>query len=181
MNTPIPTLTSIKLIIGLGNPGRQYYHNRHNIGFRVVEELAKQYQGTFKKVNDMDVAQITVNDKPYYLVMPQTFMNSSGKVLPFFTKKGIGAENILVIHDELEIPFGKVKYKMGGSAKGHNGLKSIIQQIGPDFPRLALGIGRPENREEVPNYVLQNFEDAFVTQVMIDDAIKSIENSVFKQ
>ncbi len=180
MNTP-SSLSSIKLIIGLGNPGRQYYHNRHNIGFRVVEELAKLHHGTFKKVNDMELAQITVNGKPYYLVMPQTFMNSSGKVLSYFTKKGITAENILVVHDELEIPFGKVKFKMGGSAKGHNGLKSIIQQIGPDFPRLALGIGRPQNREDVPDYVLENFEDSSATQTMIDEAIRSLEHSIFNK
>lgn len=179
MNTA-PSLASIKLIIGLGNPGRQYYSNRHNIGFRVIEELAKLHHGTFKKINDMEMAQITVSNRNYYLVMPQTFMNSSGKVIPSFTKKGINAENILVVHDELELPFGKIRFKMEGSAKGHNGLKSIIQQIGPDFPRLALGIGRPQNRGEVPDYVLQNFEDSAATQHMIDEAIKSLDNSVFK-
>lgn len=179
MNTPL-NLSSIKVIIGLGNPGRKFYNNRHNIGFRVVEELSKQFGGSFKKIDEMELAQVNIYDNSYYLVMPQTFMNSSGKILSYFTKKGISAENILVIHDELELPYGKVKFKMGGSHKGHNGLKSIIQQIGPDFARLALGIGRPQNREEVPNYVLEDFKDPVATQTMIDEALAMIENSVFK-
>jgi peptidyl-tRNA hydrolase, PTH1 family len=177
MNKPI-SLNSVKALIGLGNPGRAYYYNRHNIGFRVVEELAKNHNGIFKKVDQMELAQIMVNDKPYFLIMPQTFMNSSGNVIPFLTKKGLKAENILVVHDELELPYGKIKFKMGGSAKGHNGLKSIIQHIGQDFPRLAIGIGRPAQREDVPDYVLQNFEDAHATQALIDQAVKEIEVSV---
>lgn len=179
MNIPL-NFSTIKLIIGLGNPGKQYYNNRHNIGFRVVEELAKAHHGNFKKAEHMELAQINANDKPYFLVLPQTFMNSSGKIIPYFTKKGIGAENILVIHDELELPFGKIKFKLGGSSKGHNGLKSIMQFIGQDFYRVAIGIGRPENREDVPDYVLQNFSDSHATQELINQANLEIEKLVFK-
>jgi peptidyl-tRNA hydrolase, PTH1 family len=177
MNNSI-SLSSIKAIIGLGNPGRAYYNNRHNIGFRVVEEFAQSHHGSFKKADNMEVAQIIINSKPYYLIMPQTFMNSSGKVIPFLTKKGVKADEILVVHDELELPFGKIKLKFGGSSKGHNGLKSIIQQVGSDFYRLAIGIGRPTNREDVPDYVLENFEDLTETQTVIDEAIKTIESSI---
>lgn len=177
MNNQI-SLTAIKAIIGLGNPGKQYYYNRHNVGFRVVEQLAKLHNGSFKKVDDMELAHITINDKPIFLVMPQTFMNLSGKVVPYLIKKGIKADNILVVHDELELPFGKIKFKFGGSAKGHNGLKSIIGVIGPDFARLAIGIGRPEQREAVPDYVLENFEDPNEVQNIIDQAVKDIEMKV---
>lgn len=180
MNNPILKIPMIRALIGLGNPGKSYHHNRHNIGFRVIEELAKQYQAPFKKADHMELAQLTVDNKLFFLIMPQTFMNSSGNVIPFLTKKGIGAENILVVHDELELPFGKLKFKMGGSAKGHNGLKSIIQQIGHDFPRLAIGIGRPENRDDVPDYVLENFNDPVATEHIINQAVKELEISVLK-
>ncbi len=176
MNQPI-SLKSIKAIIGLGNPGPKFYYNRHNIGFRVVEELAKRYNGAFKKNDQMELAQITIHDKPYILIMPQTFMNSSGNVLPYLTKKGIAANEILVIHDELELPFNTLKLKYGGSAKGHNGLKSIISRIGSDFYRLAIGIDRPDNREDVPDYVLTNFQDARAVDDVINQAVDIIEKN----
>jgi PTH1 family peptidyl-tRNA hydrolase len=86
-------------------------------------------------------------------------MNNSGMIVPFLQKKGIKAENILVVHDELELPFGAIKMKIGGSAKGHNGLKSLIEHCGPEFARLRFGIGRPEHRESVPDYVLEDFSE----------------------
>ena len=107
----------------------------------------------------MELAVIRVEGKPILLIKPQTFMNASGKVIPFLLKKGIKGENILVVHDELEMPFGKIKVKFGGSAKGHNGLRSIIDIIGKDFWRLSFGIDRPENREDVGQYVLSNFTE----------------------
>lgn len=168
------SLKSIKAIIGLGNPGPKFYNTRHNIGFRVVETLAQQHHGIFKTIDQMDLATITIHDKPITLIMPQTFMNSSGDILPYLTKKGIAADEILVIHDELELPFGKLKLKYGGSAKGHNGLKSIISRIGSDFYRLAIGIDRPENREDVPDYVLSTFKDVQTVEEVINQAIDVI-------
>src|SRR5690606_12220398 len=103
------------------------------------------------------------------------FMNDSGKVIPWLAQKGIKADSLLVVHDELEQPFGKVRLKQGGSARGHNGLRSIIQVIGPDFNRLQIGIGRPATKEEVPTYVLSPFEQsaAEINQV-ISAAVKMI-------
>jgi PTH1 family peptidyl-tRNA hydrolase len=150
----------ILAIIGLGNPGRQYYHNRHNIGFKIIDALADRYGGEWRERENMESTEININGKKVILIKPQTFMNSSGKVLPYLLKQGIKPENILVIHDELELPFGSIKFKMGGSHKGHNGLKSIISVIGDQFPRLRFGIGRPDDRNEVPNYVLQNFKES---------------------
>jgi PTH1 family peptidyl-tRNA hydrolase len=166
----------IRAIIGLGNPGNNYHYHRHNIGFRIVDELARKYNARWQKKDLAEVAEIILHDHPVLLIKPQTYMNSSGKVIPLLQKKGIKPEEILVVHDELELPFGKVALKMGGSAKGHNGLKSIIEQCGDQFYRLRFGIGRPENREDVPTYVLTNFsEDQQRIEVLIAESIKLIE------
>ena len=149
----------IKAIIGLGNPGKKYYHTRHSIGFRIVDELAQRNGASWQKKDNMELAEININGKKLFLIKPQTFMNDSGKVVPYLLKKGIKPENILVIHDELEMPVGKMKIKFGGSARGHNGLRSIMNVIGKDFHRLCFGISRPEKREEVADYVLQIFSE----------------------
>jgi PTH1 family peptidyl-tRNA hydrolase len=167
---------SIKAIIGLGNPGKQFESNRHNIGFTIVDNLGIHHQARWKKQADMEVASIEINGKPVLLIKPQTFMNSSGKVIPYLAKQGIKPENILVVHDELELPFGQIKLKKGGSAKGHNGLKSIISVCGPEFYRLRFGIGRPQNQEDVPEYVLQNFkENKEELEQLIEQAVGMIE------
>lgn len=149
--------STIKVIIGLGNPGQSFYYHRHSIGFRILDALAEKYHAHWQEKANMQLTQVPLGDRNVYLVKPQTYMNNSGDVLSFFTKKGIKAEDILVVHDELEIPFGKVALKQGGSARGHNGLKSIISAIGDNFFRLRVGIGRPEHKEDVPDYVLSNF------------------------
>ena len=103
-------------------------------------------------------------------------MNSSGKVIPSLLKQGIKAENLLVVHDELEKPFGKIEFRTGGSHRGHNGLRSIIEFCGADFMRLRFGIGRPESKEEVAQYVLSNFfEPTAELEKMIDKAVTMIE------
>lgn len=167
----------IRLIIGLGNPGQSFYYHRHNIGFRVIDAFAEKYHGAWQEKSTMQLAQISYHEATLYLVKPDTYMNNSGQVLSFFIKKGIKAENVLVIHDELEIPFGKVVMKQGGSARGHNGLKSIISIIGDNFYRLRVGIGRPENREDVPDYVLSNFsEGSSKVDEIIIQAVHALES-----
>jgi PTH1 family peptidyl-tRNA hydrolase len=169
----------IKAIIGLGNPGSNYYYHRHNIGFRIMDELARKYNVRWQKKDLAEIAEIVLHDHPVLLIKPQTYMNSSGKVIPQLQKKGIKPEEILVVHDELELPFSKIAFKMGGSAKGHNGLKSIIEHCGDQFYRLRFGIGRPENREEVPTYVLTNFsENPQKIEELIAQSIKLIEAHV---
>ena len=150
----------IKVIIGLGNPGPKFSKTRHNIGFRVVDELAQKYGGSWRTQGNKEVAEIEINGKSILLIKPQTFMNNSGEVLAALSKQGIKAENILVVHDELELSFGEVKTKTGGSAKGHNGLKSISSYIGDAFHRIRVGIGRPLSREQVPDYVLEIFRES---------------------
>jgi len=165
----------IKAIIGLGNPGPKYYRNRHNIGFRIVDALAHRFNGIWDSKPDMEVTTANINGKNVFLIKPQTFMNSSGHVIPFLQKKGIKPENILVIHDELEFPFGKIRIRVGGSARGHNGLRSIIGYCGKDFLRLRFGVGRPEVKEMVGQYVLQNFsESPEQVDELIDQAVDLI-------
>ncbi len=192
-------LKNVKAIIGLGNPGFRYYKNRHNIGFRIVDVIADQFTGSWQSKDDLEYCDIQIgsgepvdpsgevqsscgtktdipNMQRIILVKPQTFMNASGKVLSFLLKKGIDSEEILVIHDELEKPFGKINLKFDGSAKGHNGLRSIMGVIGSDFWRLQFGIGRPENKDDVGNYVLTNFSQEQESQIdsLIEDAINRI-------
>lgn len=167
----------IKAIIGLGNPGARFHGTRHNIGFMIVDALAAQYHASWQHKDDMELAQIIIKGHPVLLVKPQTFMNESGRVIPFLLKKGMRADNLLVVHDELEKPFGSLAMNRGGSARGHNGLRSIMGVIGPDFVRLRFGIGRPEHKEEVGDYVLERFTiDEKIVVQHIQDAVVMIDN-----
>lgn len=148
----------IKAIIGLGNPGKQFENTRHNAGFLVLDALADKYGVSWQIKDNKEVAEVIVDGKKVLLIKPQTFMNSSGKVVPWLLKQGIKAENILVVHDELEKAHGVVDVKVGGSHRGHNGLRSIIEFCGAEFARLRVGIGRPIHKEDVANYVLSNFD-----------------------
>lgn len=150
----------VKAIIGLGNPGAKHYFNRHSIGFRVLDYIADQLHVQWNQKERADIAYGELHNQEYMLIKPQTFMNASGKAISLVLKKGIKPEEMLVVHDEIEISFGQLKIKFGGSAKGHNGLRSIIEVIGKDFYRLAFGVGRPAQREDVPDYVLSNFTQA---------------------
>lgn len=151
--------SQIKAIIGLGNPGKKFERTRHNIGFRVLEALCDAHNCSWHTVNNMEHATIRLYDggPEVHLIKPQTFMNNSGLVIPFLQKKGIKPEQIIVVHDELEKKFGDISLKLSGSAKGHNGLRSIIGMIGQDFWRIRCGIGRPTERDEVGDFVLSPF------------------------
>ncbi len=148
----------IKLIVGLGNPGREYESTRHNAGFWWVEELARMHGANFKTDNKFHglVARATVHGNETHLLKPQTFMNVSGRAvvaLALFYK--ILPDQILVVHDELDLPPGSAKLKLGGGHGGHNGLKDIIAHLGTkEFWRLRIGIGHPGERDQVVNYVL---------------------------
>jgi PTH1 family peptidyl-tRNA hydrolase len=166
----------IKAIIGLGNPGPKFNYTRHNIGFMVLDCLASEFDSNWRSANgNLEVAELHINEKDILLIKPQTFMNTSGLVIPYLTKKGIKPENILVVHDELEIAFGAVKLRQGGSARGHNGLRSIIEACGPDFWRLRMGIGRPDDNIQVGDFVLQKFsEERELVDQMLQEAVELI-------
>lgn len=140
----------MKLIVGLGNPGNQYAKTRHNVGFRVLDfldlDFHKGFSGLYAKSGDS-----------LYL-KPQTFMNCSGdSVLAAMSFHKIKPEDLIVIHDELDLPFGTVKLKKSGGHAGHNGLRDIIRLIGADFTRIRIGIGKPEHKTQVADYVLSPF------------------------
>lgn len=153
-------LNNIKVIIGLGNPGPKFYYTRHNIGFRVLDAIAEKFNTQWRTKENLELATVQINNQNIILIKPLTFMNSSGNIWPYLSKQGVKPEEILIVHDELELPFGKLAFKLGGSAKGHNGLKSFINIIGQNFMRLRFGIARPENREDVPDYVLEKFKES---------------------
>jgi len=148
----------IKLVVGLGNPGREYEATRHNAGFWWVDEFARTQSVNFKTDNKFHglVARATVHGHETHLLKPQTFMNVSGRAviaLALFYK--ILPDQILVVHDELDLPPGSAKLKLGGGHGGHNGLKDIIAHLGSkEFWRLRIGIGHPGDRDQVVNYVL---------------------------
>lgn len=169
---------NIKAIIGLGNPGHQYRNNRHNIGFKVLDALAEQHGASWSSKPLMQVTDIQLDNKKVLLIKPQTFMNSSGQVISFLQKKGIDAENILVVHDELEKKFGSIMIRQGGSHRGHNGLRSIIGVCGQDFWRIRFGVGRPENKDDVSDYILSNFqEDPVEIDRLIGQVLDLIQGS----
>jgi peptidyl-tRNA hydrolase, PTH1 family len=151
-------IVAIRLIAGLGNPGREHERDRHNAGFWLVEELARAYRVNLKDDSKYHglVGRLVAPGGEAWLVMPQTYMNLSGKAvggLARFYK--IAPEDILVVHDELDLSPGTVKLKFGGGAAGHNGLKDITAALGaPGFWRMRLGIGHPGDRNLVADYVL---------------------------
>ena len=167
---------TIKAVVGLGNPGNQFIKTRHNIGFRVLDALAKKYEGDWHLRGEIEFVDILIDGQKIILLKPQTFMNASGRALSFLTKQGIKPDEILVVHDELELPFGKVTERLGGSARGHNGLRSIISTIGENFHRIRCGVGRPPEHESVSDFVLKIFsENDTLVQGLIDKAIGQIE------
>lgn len=151
-------MNKIKLIAGLGNPGGEYEHTRHNAGFWLLDELAWQWKAVFKEEKKFfgEVARAAQPDGDVWLVKPTTFMNRSGQAVAALAQfYKIKPEEILVVHDELDIPCGRIRFKLGGGNGGHNGLKDIQAWLGtPDFYRLRLGIGHPGDRNLVVGYVL---------------------------
>lgn len=151
----------MKLIIGLGNPGRAYIDSRHNIGFAVVRALAKDWKITLKKESQASslVGRVKFKSQNVLLAIPMTFMNLSGiAVAELVNKYDIDLANILVVCDDLDLELGRIKIKPGGSSGGHRGLKSIIDSLETgDFSRLRIGIGRSPQGAETSDYVLSAF------------------------
>lgn len=155
----------IRMIAGLGNPGEEYAQTRHNAGFKAIDELARQANVTYwKNQVGAEVASIKVNDaeaeggkREVILVKPQSFMNTSGgPISKLCAQYKVNVEELLVIHDELDIPAGDVRIKVGGGHAGHNGLRSIIDKMGSrDFSRVRVGIGNPPGRMPVADFVLK--------------------------
>lgn len=164
------------LIVGLGNPGKEYEKTRHNLGFRVVEGLGEV---TWKKSGKALEASLTINGQKVILLKPQTFMNLSGEAVGervrFFK---IDPSQLLIVHDELDFSLGKIKLAFGGGAGGHNGVSSVITHLGTnDFYRLRLGIGKPTKLFDVSDYVLSPFFKEEEDQVALE--VKKAVDGIF--
>lgn len=148
------------LLVGLGNPGVEYENTRHNIGFRVLEALAKKHEGTFLLDRGAHRSHIKIRGKQVILIKPTTFMNLSGKAVNYWLQKeNIGKENLLVITDDLALPFGKIRLKGSGSDGGHNGLSDIQQTLHTtEYARLRFGIGSDFPKGRQSDYVLGKWD-----------------------
>ncbi|MEO0391017.1 MAG: aminoacyl-tRNA hydrolase [Pseudomonadota bacterium] len=162
----------MKLIVGLGNPGPKYAGNRHNIGFMVLDQIVGDHSfGPWRSKFQGLIAEARFGSDRAVLLKPETFMNASGQAvaaaLQFYK---LGAEDMIVLHDELDLAPGKVRWKQGGGHAGHNGLRSIHGHVGPDYARVRLGIGHPGHKDAVPGYVLRDFPKA--DQPWLDDVLR---------
>lgn len=165
----------IRMIVGLGNPGPEYERTRHNAGFWLVDALAARHGGTFRMERKFaaELATARIEDAEVLLMKPQAFMNRSGGPVQAATAYlKIPVEQVLVAHDELDLAPGDARLKLGGGHGGHNGLRSMISQLGPGFWRLRLGIGHPGNRAEVIDYVLNRAsrEDEALIEAAVSEA-----------
>ena len=153
----------MKLIIGLGNPGSKYVGTRHNIGFRALDLISSRWEIKLSEKRPKAILGIGSHlDHKVVLVKPRTFMNNSGEALRYLTDRfGINPSETLIIYDEMALPVGKIRLRASGSDAGHNGIKSIISALGTDqFPRLRLGIGRPEENLDQISHVIGKFSDS---------------------
>jgi peptidyl-tRNA hydrolase, PTH1 family len=175
-----PLMAQIKLIVGLGNPGKKYSETRHNLGFMVVDFMAAQDGRKFKAgKGEWKQARITIGNLEVWAIKPKTFMNRSGLAVRMFCDYyKIEPEEVLVVCDDINLPVGKIRIRSSGSAGGHNGLKDIISNLGSDqFTRVRMGIDLPENGEPSEDYVLKRFDEnekKTVTE-MIKSAVSAIE------
>ncbi|NJB66578.1 PTH1 family peptidyl-tRNA hydrolase [Desulfobaculum xiamenense] len=173
------------IIVGLGNPGPEYEHTRHNFGFMLADQLIEKAGGPQQCPKPVQWDDCIVHDcaliksKPHWLVAkPLTYMNLSGVAVGRLSRKfGIAPADIIVAHDEMDLPLGKMKLKKGGGTAGHNGLNSIVEHLGTaDFVRLRLGVGRPDGHGPTRDYVLGalDAEETGIANAVIDAAIKGI-------
>ena len=166
------------ILIGLGNPGRDYARHRHNIGFMVMDEIASHYHlGGFKRKLNGEILEGRIAGQKVMLVKPQTYMNKSGhcarNILDFYKLK---ADSVTVFYDELDLKPGKLKIKRGGGTGGHNGIKSLDAHIGQNYRRIRLGIGHPGHKDKVAGYVLHDFatQDRDWLEIMLPSLAKEL-------
>ena len=167
---------AIRIIAGLGNPEDKYARTLHNAGFWFVDALARKYGGSYRyeKKFDADYCRINLQGEEVWLVKPQSYMNNSGQhVRGLLDYYRLGVGELLVAHDEIDLPPGTTRLKEGGGHGGHNGLRDIIQHCGPDFLRLRLGVGHPGEKHQVTGYVLKRGSSDTEAAIKsdIDDAI----------
>jgi peptidyl-tRNA hydrolase, PTH1 family len=167
------------LVVGLGNPGREYARNRHNVGYLVVDELARRHGGSWRSKFSGQLAEIRLDGHRVALLKPETYMNESGRAVGAATRfYKVEPGEVLAIHDEGDFELGRLELKVGGGLAGHNGLRSIAQHLKTqDFLRLRIGVGRPErgDRRPLADYVLSNFEAHDDAEALVARAADAVE------
>lgn len=167
------------LVVGLGNPGREHAGNRHNVGWMVVDELARRHGASFRGKYSGQFAETRIGDAKIALLKPETYMNLSGRsVAPASRFYKLSPERVLVVHDEGDFDLGRLQARVGGGLAGHNGLRSIAQQLGTqEFARLRIGVGRPErgDRRPLADYVLSDFEPHDDRESIVARAADAVE------
>ena len=159
------------LLVGLGNPGLQYSKNRHNVGFLIIDEIQKEYGfPKYKEKFSGYISENKIKENKVFLLKPQTFMNDSGRsVIEVASFYKISVDNIIVIHDEIDLAPAKVQLKKGGGFAGHKGLESIGHHVGKDFYRIRVGVGHPGEKDLVSGYVLSDFskdENQWISKII---------------
>ena len=166
------------LFVGLGNPSPDNENNRHNIGFKIIDAINQKFSLSKQKPKFKGLLTTgNIGNKKVYAIKPLTFMNNSGicirELIEYFK---IEAENVIVFHDDLDVGFGKIKAKFGGSSAGHNGIESIDKFIGKDYSRVRIGIGMPNGKGDAANHVLKDFDEE--EKVELENITKNITNSL---
>ncbi len=167
------------LVVGLGNPGREYARNRHNVGYLVVDELARRHDGTWRSKFSGQIAEIRLDGHKVALLKPETYMNESGRSVGaaarFFK---VDPDAVLVVHDDGDLELGRLQVRLGGGLAGHNGLRSLAQHLkSQDFLRLRVGVGRPERGDPRPlaDWVLSDFEPHEDAEALVARAADAVE------
>ncbi|HET9563043.1 MAG TPA: aminoacyl-tRNA hydrolase [Mycobacterium sp.] len=195
MAEPSPAQRGPLLVVGLGNPGPNYAKTRHNLGFVVADLLAERLGSKFKvhKRSGAEVVTGRIGSRPIVLAKPRTYMNESGRqVGPLAKFYSVPPADIVVVHDELDIEFGRIRLKFGGGVAGHNGVRSVSVALGSkDFQRVRIGIGRPPGRKDPASFVLENFtvaeraevpvlceQAADATELLVAQGLEPAQNTV---
>lgn len=173
----------IRAIVGLGNPGPQYEQTLHNAGFWFVDRLARRYGGQFRPEAKFfgEACKVLIDGRDIWLLKPTTYMNRSGRSVSALTNfYKVAPAELLVVHDEIDLPPGDIRLKVGGGHGGHNGLRDIIPAVGKDFVRLRVGVGHPGHKDRVADYVLGRAgkADQEAIDASLDDAERVIEQVV---
>ena len=170
------------LVVGLGNPGRRHERDRHNVGFMVVDELARRHDGSFKSKFSGRVAEVRLDGRRLALLEPDTYMNDSGRsVQPAAAFYKVPLDGLLVVHDEVDLDVGRLQARLGGGLAGHNGLRSIAGRLGsPEFLRLRVGVGRPGRGDpsDVADFVLSPFAPEDDQSALVSRATDAVESLV---
>jgi len=166
----------MRLVVGLGNPGRRYRGTRHNVGFEVVERLARRWGVRFRAEGQAEVAQAEVGGEPVLLAKPLTFMNLSGQAVAELVRRwGLAPNQVLVVYDDMDLPVGAIRVRARGTAGGHRGMASVLEGLGTlEIPRVRVGIGRPGS--DAVDHVLSRFEPAERAQV--EEAVERAADAV---